>query len=836
MTLTSDPPGVLGTVLPDRRETQGPADPTAVKAVSVADLIRKRLDPDDPWRLALVQRHLVWDEVRMARLLDSLLAGYSIGSILVCRVLAGGRVLVEKDETRIAEQVGDTTWQLLDGQQRINALVTLFSDQGCFGRFLVDMTVEREREEVVTRRRGKRDTTRYIAWQDDESGTEALAHRERYLDLSRWMAWAGNRTEDELASQAECPTVEGDPLVATLKAIDPKFAPTFDVNSRLTAATRFRQLIHVWSEQKIPVEHLILGDAVDVLQVFTRINSEGVRLDGEDVFFAAVKTLWNDAEENLDRVAGCTTLINRLTALRLLARLASRSLRQGDLMPLKVDRLNGDKGKRLVDVMRRIARDDAPALGRIGRLGRWLTEESQLGHGLRSMNALLLDHVFAWAAVNEKLDGNADAHEWLPAVENFLVGAQAFRWATIFRDTFSRHAFEQAVAAGCNGEPFPVEAIVRAARRQWPELVANRRAVQHDKTESDHREVASANAELFLSIGQRIPYELPLRGEGHGMKGRVVEWDHIYPQALAAHMRVRGESGYLFHHDHRRLVWTAGNLWALDQPLNNWASDKWPSEKFDILERMAGTNGTPTRWPLAEHSFLADGERASLLEAERYLRDALEQEGPPRDALVEKGMECFQAFTHFRSLRLYAEITSRLPEVTRFAPEAEVVAGDPDEKAPVVDVAHALGIDVPEPVEDETNGTITPPVNDGAFASVLALAGTVGVARELEQLIDAGRRVGLYPRPYKSSVMFTPPRQRSRMLFTVWPSKSAGGFDIYRSASAFVEFFPRLEKDDVRARLGPDKWGVLRPEDVAAFVANLRALFTAWAPSTGNDT
>lgn len=46
-----------------------------VEAVSVADLIRKRLDPDDPWRLALVQRHIVWDEVRMARLLDSLLRG-----------------------------------------------------------------------------------------------------------------------------------------------------------------------------------------------------------------------------------------------------------------------------------------------------------------------------------------------------------------------------------------------------------------------------------------------------------------------------------------------------------------------------------------------------------------------------------------------------------------------------------------------------------------------------------------------------------------------------------------------------------------------------------------
>ena len=68
----------------------GHASMASVESMSVSDLIRQRLDPDDPWELALVQRHLVWDEVRMARLLDSLLAGYPIGSLLVCRVQQGG--------------------------------------------------------------------------------------------------------------------------------------------------------------------------------------------------------------------------------------------------------------------------------------------------------------------------------------------------------------------------------------------------------------------------------------------------------------------------------------------------------------------------------------------------------------------------------------------------------------------------------------------------------------------------------------------------------------------------------------------------------------------------
>ena len=39
-----------------------------------------------------------------------------------------------------------------------------------------------------------------------------------------------------------------------------------------------------------------LGSPRDVLEVFTRINRGGVQVAGQDLFFAAVKTLWNDAK------------------------------------------------------------------------------------------------------------------------------------------------------------------------------------------------------------------------------------------------------------------------------------------------------------------------------------------------------------------------------------------------------------------------------------------------------------------------------------------------------------------------------------------------------------
>src|ERR1039458_1587302 len=98
-----------------------------VTAVSVGEVVRRRAgrSPDDPWRLALVQRHESWDQVRMRYLLDSLLAGYPIGSLLVCKVAETSQVLIGSGSDRSVTEANPEAWQLLDGQQRINALFSI---------------------------------------------------------------------------------------------------------------------------------------------------------------------------------------------------------------------------------------------------------------------------------------------------------------------------------------------------------------------------------------------------------------------------------------------------------------------------------------------------------------------------------------------------------------------------------------------------------------------------------------------------------------------------------------------------------------------------------------
>src|SRR4051812_9295825 len=224
-----------------------------VEPRSVSDLIASRLDPVDPWRLALVQRHLVWDEVRMAHLLDSLLAGYPIGGLLLCRVRSGSHVLVEQDGTRRAVEAGAGTWQLVDGQQRVNALVSIFTENARFGRFFLDMTKVRVPEEVVLRRRDRRRELDYIVWRpDDEAGADDLEGRDHYIDLSRVHAWANAQGQTAVSLSADMLIEGSHDTASVLRSSDPSFdADTADEGLRIATA-RTRRLLRAWADESIP--------------------------------------------------------------------------------------------------------------------------------------------------------------------------------------------------------------------------------------------------------------------------------------------------------------------------------------------------------------------------------------------------------------------------------------------------------------------------------------------------------------------------------------------------------------------------------------------------------
>jgi hypothetical protein len=615
---------------------------TTVEVFSVAELVALREDEaTDPWRLSLVQRALVWQERQVAYLLDSLLFGYPIGSLLLCTVLRDGNVFEMKDGLRLRRSAPEGTWQLLDGQQRLNALAWIFAGPTApeQGRFLVRLDAQRDIEDVTLRKRNQEQALRYIT---AASPGEEVVERSRWFDASLvYQASRANLIPD--AQEAAAAPVHK--LLEWAERIDPLCAhegwQAAGVAAIGAAAERFRRLLHAWHVRAVPVVKLRLESPVDVLQVFARVNRTGTAVAGEDVFFAGVKTLWADAEEHVERVRRSSPLLHRIAALRVLARVANQSLHGVDMLPLDVERLGGKPGRDLTSRMAELASPTSQLVTRIAEVSRAAIETSGLGAGLKMIHPALFDHVFAWAFARDP---------WPPASEEwsatwaYLFGATAFGYREVFTETFDRLAFQRAVAAGRGGHTFPLEEIAADCRVKWPELRKTRRQIGGVATDADKRSFVNDAWQLALYVVQQVPYPLPA--------GRKLDWEHLYPQARMNEMRWKGSSGSsrLQRYPGADRVWHTGNLFALDEKLNRSAQDDWPDEKL----RYYGKNGVSL-----VDLFLSESECVDLLAACELVKK--------RDVVA--GVPRFVAYVEAREQRIFDELYRRFPRAFVLARE-----------------------------------------------------------------------------------------------------------------------------------------------------------------------
>src|SRR4029077_15363511 len=111
-------------------------------------------------------------------------------------------------------------------------------------------------------------------------------------------------------------------------------------------------------------------------------------------------------------------------ALSLVSRLALVGLGEGDMVPLKVDRLSRANKAYII----RALRAAAPIVAeRIEPFIHVLRANSRLKQGLRYVHPHLWEDVFAWVVTS-----NRSASEWSPAhvppVETYLLGASLFSY------------------------------------------------------------------------------------------------------------------------------------------------------------------------------------------------------------------------------------------------------------------------------------------------------------------------------------------------------------------------------------------------------------------------
>jgi Endonuclease NucS C-terminal domain len=121
----------------------------------------------------------------------------------------------------------------------------------------------------------------------------------------------------------------------------------------------------------------------------------------------------------------------------------------------------------------------------------------------------------------------------------------------------------------------------------------------------------------------------------------------------------------------------------------------------------------------------------------------------------------------------------------------------------------------------------TPAAHGYSLDAVFALAEQWGAGDRFRVLYDGAERNGLYARPFKQSIMYTSPSNKTRLLFTVWAVNDKGEVHLYLSSETFADFYP-IEAAEVQDLLGPDGNRLLSTKDEALhFVSSLDSLFAA---------
>jgi hypothetical protein len=246
-----------------------------------------------------IQRPFVWSEEQVRKLLDSLLRGYPIQTLLFWRTrdeikarrfmdTVCGDVDLHTYYDPHASQEGNERLFVLDGQQRLQGLRTLF-----------DGAIESEKG------------ARLEAWIDLTSGhkqdDEGFWYGIRFASNAPGPVWyrianlrgVNSTTGGPALGRQEARRIEPD-LIGTREEIESALDRVQENSASLVRILRDEGVF--WFDE---LDGIVSDYSYErVLEVFVRVNNGGTKLDGGDLMFAAMKGLSGDIEERVEEIAG----------------------------------------------------------------------------------------------------------------------------------------------------------------------------------------------------------------------------------------------------------------------------------------------------------------------------------------------------------------------------------------------------------------------------------------------------------------------------------------------------------------------------------------------------
>ncbi len=211
---------------------------------------------------------------------------------------------------------------------------------------------------------------------------------------------------------------------------------------------------------------------------------------------------------------------------------------------------------------------------------------------------------------------------------------------------------------------------------------------------------------------------------------------------------------------------------------------------------------------------------------EDYLKRRADSETSSLDALLRERQAEEDPESESREVEIFVVGTGKAPSLERVV---EFLTRDFEMPISVV-LYDVFEIEAGQRILARELSEVVPPPTKPDAEAICKKADSAGVGKEFRAILEAARQHGLYPRPYKTSIMYTPPKNRARMLFTVWISPTANrSLKAYIGPGAFAEFYP-ITEDEVTGLLGPDGFRDWTPSDVEAFIGQLDQLFRTMQP------
>jgi len=566
--------------------------------LSINELLnRLSIDNKNSFKLFIGQRSFDWDKVRVSNLIDSLLRGFPIGSMLVDEGQEYYSLSQEGEQDirlRSVKKTLEKCVRIIDGQQRCSSIQSGYTKKGLYntktGKNELLWINVLEKNSAFKEFDEKKGQKYYFHW-SSQKNINNLTQEEKKIEFDVRRPENGWILFYKIIERINC-TSKNEIKKLTSKLVNDIIDESHDRAQCIKICESIIQ--NIWdslSKKRIPIHYIQeRTDGVhDLFQVFIRINTGGVPLSPVDIFFTGVKKYWQDAEEHLRFIVNDNSIFDRRNAITILARCAGMSLKNNiafDPYRMGLQQINrnaikdADPNKRypLINRMREMTKDENT---KFVMSVKWTTNlmRKHLFYASNITSPFLIMPVVAWSyqflCQNKNLPHIGRGKKFIKPIIQFLFWTQILGSRQYGRGKFDRLCFYYAWEAGKHVEVFPWQDRdlqeccfnFDRIRRQLPKK-PKIFTLAYKKNGSAEKilRLMLRNRSVFLSLYQEIPYDIT-----------DIDWDHLIAYNYA---RSRFKKGNKVNWDYMQWINQVGNFSGIDSRVNRKLQDKPPSIKF----------------------------------------------------------------------------------------------------------------------------------------------------------------------------------------------------------------------------------------------------------------